>query len=268
MNLVKELKHFKNKIRLMRFLAIVVSAVLLMANSDLYSQNSEINSGNNGKINELKEKVLNQDNHSDKISINANTAGSSKSPALAVLFSLIVPGAGHLYINRMDVGKYFFGADLLSWLGLAALNVYGDDVSNQSKVYSVQHAEIGSTNGKDDNFFANIGSYKNVYLYNDAMLTQGAYGSLYDVNTYFWDWDNLNNQNIYEEQRKSSERIYNSRIIFGSFLIINRVVSGISAYLLSTSNKSKSAAVNIIPELLYKNDYSFDGVKLNISKNF
>lgn len=31
-----------------------------------------------------------------------------KSTGIALVLSLLLPGAGHYYLDRMDVGKYFF----------------------------------------------------------------------------------------------------------------------------------------------------------------
>jgi len=250
---------------------ILISFLILISNnSGIYSQNIPVSKNFSFENSELKSKILNQNNENQikQLDINSVSAGSNKSPGLALLFSLILPGAGHYYINRMDVGKYYLGVDAASWIGYAALSVYGNDVRSNSKTYALQHAEIGSTDGKNSDFFTNIGSYDNVYDYNNAKLSFGEYSLLYDVNTYYWNWDAVDNLNTYESQRKSSERIYNSRIIFGSILIMNRVVSGISSYLLASKKGDKSKSVSVVPEVMYKNDYSFDGIKINLSKNF
>ncbi|HMS66271.1 MAG TPA: hypothetical protein PKD83_13595 [Ignavibacteria bacterium] len=252
---------------------IIVALIVFLSVSSVRISYSQENNAGNFKIQELKEKALNIGNKihnedSKDVKLDLNSKTSYKSPGVALLLSLVVPGAGHYYINRFDVGKYFFGVDVGSWIGYAALNIYGDNVSDQSKVFSVQHAEIGSTNGKDDDFFTNIGAFDNVYDYNNYQLSVGEYSDLYNVNTNYWNWDETQNQYIYETQRRDSERIYNNRIIFGSILVVNRIVSGISAYLLANKQNKKSTALNVMPELLYKKDYSFDGIKINLSRNF
>lgn len=253
----------------MKILFLATFCLTVILNSGVYSQKLSPAGFN---LKDLKETVANQ-NSAERNLINTPVISvsekSQKSPGLALLFSLIVPGAGQFYINRMDVGKYYLGADIAFWIGYGAMTVYSNNVYDQAQVYSVQHASIGSVDGKDEDFFSNIGSYDNVYEYNNDKLARGEYQSLYDVQTNYWDWDNMSNMNIYESQRKSSERISDNRIIFGSLLIVNRIVSGISAYLLTQSqNKKKSVSFNIEPELMYKKDYSFDGVKINLSKNF
>ena len=259
----------------MRIIIALIIVLAIFAGTSVYSQESKSNSFN---VSDLKEKALNSDNqdnqnslkksNSKEIKLNINSTSSQKSPGLALLLSLVVPGAGHLYINRFDVGKYYFGVDVGSWIGYAALNIYGDNVSDQSMTYSVQHADIGSINGKNEDFFTNIGAFRSVYDYNNYQLSVGSYGSLYNTSNDYWNWDTEENQYIYETQRRDSERIYNNRIIFGSLLVVNRIVSGISAYVMTKNQNKKPTALNVMPQLLYDKDYGFDGVKINLSKNF
>lgn len=256
----------------MRVIIALIIVFTIFAESSVYSQEAKLNSFN---ISDLKEKALNSENlnslknsNSKEINLNINATSSQKSPGLALLLSLIVPGAGQLYINRFDVGKYYFGVDVGAWIGFIALDIYGNNVSDQSMTYSVQHADIGSINGKDDDFFTNIGSFRNVYDYNNYQLSVGSYGSLYNTSIDYWNWDSAENQYIYETQRRDSERIYNNRIIFGSILVVNRIVSGISAFIMTKNQNKKPTALNVMPQVLYNKDLGFDGVKINLSKNF
>ena len=242
---------------------IFLSFVIL---SDANAQNKvSINKGN--EIIELKSKLTDLKTSSADPEISTSINESKKSPGLALLLSLILPGSGHYYLNRMDVGKYFLGADAACWIGFATLNIYGNSVNDDAISFSTQHAQVNTTN-KDDNYYVNVGNYNNIYEYNNEQLTFGAYYNLYDVDQYYWNWDNVNNRNIYDSQRKSSERILNNRIIFGSLLIANRIVAGISAYLIAKQDPKKSVTFNIEPELLYKKDLSFDGLKINLTRNF
>ncbi len=243
--------------------AIIISA----ACSNCFSQEVESSLSRNN-IQELKSQVLNTKLQSRNPEINFPAVTTKKSPGLALLFSLILPGAGHYYLNRMDVGKYYLGVDAVSWIGLVSLNLYGNSVRDNSRTFSHEHAGISNISDKPDDYFANIGNFQNIYQYNNDQLNRGQFGSLYDVNQFFWNWDNVNNESIFEQQRKNSERIYNSRIIFGSLLIANRVISAISAYFIANHQQKSTSSLNFEPELLYNRNYSFDGFKINLSKNF
>ena len=193
----------------MRVVTAISLALIFYFNSTVFSQ---ISNKESFSRHELNEKVLNMNTEKVKTvfenNMNSAITKSSKSPGLALLFSLVLPGAGHYYIDRMDVGKYYFGVDAASWLGLVSLNIYGNDVQKQSRVFSVEHAKTGNAEGKDDEYYANLGSYDNIYEYNNDKLTRGEYSLLYDVNKFYWDWDDFQNQQIYESQRKSI--IFNS----------------------------------------------------------
>lgn len=251
----------------MKLKIVLCLIFMISAGSACKSQSVKSSSVQFGKS-EIREKFSDFEMKNEKVSIGISKQASDKSPALALLYSVILPGAGHFYLERMDVGKYFLGADALSWIGLISLNVYGDDLRDDSRTYSVEHAGVSDKDSKDDDYYTNIGSFSNIYEYNNDKLLRGEYHLIYNVDNYYWNWDNTNNQNIYEQQRKSSERVYNSRIIFGSLLIANRIVSGISAYLIATSKDKKSASLRFEPELLYTKDYKIDGMKINIAKNF
>lgn len=250
----------------MKFKSIIFLFLTFVSLTELYAQ-TKVNPIKGNEILELKSDLQRSDNLSKKPEINTSTAVSKKSPGVALLLSLVLPGSGHYYLNRMDVGKFFLGADVAFWLGYITLNVYGNSVNDDAISFSTQHADVNTTN-KDDNYYANVGNYNNIYEYNNAQLTFGAYSMIYNVDQYYWNWDNVNNRNTFESQRKSSERILNNRIIFGSFLIANRIVAGISSYILAKNINKKSTAFNIEPEFLYKKDMSFDGVKINLVKNF
>lgn len=250
----------------MNLKSIILIFLSFLLLTDIYAQNkNKTLSGN--EILDLKSGLNNSKNQSTKPELNTSVAESKKSPGVALLLSLVLPGSGHYYLNRMDVGKYFFGADVACWLGFITLNVYGNSVNDDAISFSTQHAQVNTTN-KDDDYYANVGNYNNIYDYNNAQLTYGAYSMIYNVDQYYWNWDNVNNRNTFESQRKSSERILNSRIIFGSLLIANRIMAGISSYIIAKNGNKKPTALNIQPEFLYKKDLSFDGVKINLVKNF
>lgn len=212
---------------------------------------------------DLTNQLLNQKSDSGKVEI--KSSGSKKSAGLAMILSLILPGAGHLYIDRMDVGKFFVMGEAASWLGFAGLNIYGNALREDARTFAAENSSLNK-NGKPDDYFANVGNFNSIYEYNNDKLLKGQYAQLYDVDTYYWNWNNTANKDNFEDQRKKSERVYNTRIVFGTTLIVNRIVSAISALVLA-GKRNNPTSLNIQPELLQK-DYGIDGFKLNISKNF
>jgi len=190
----------------------------------------------------------------------------NKSPVISGLLSLVLPGAGHFYTDRMDVGAYFLGADAALWLGLFGVNYYAGIMKDDSRSYASQHAGL-DVNGKDDDYFSNIGSYINIYSYNNEKLQSGEYDKMYDINTYFWNWDSPDNQSEFEKQRKRSERTYNISPVIVTGLIINRLVSALSSVLL-TNKHNQSGGIKIHTEITNTPDNRIDGIKLNFVKSF
>ena len=218
----------------------------------------------------LHHDFLNIDSKKSLISpgdIGLRIESDKKSPGLGILLSLAVPGAGHLYAGRMDVGKYFVTAEVMSWLGVIGLNLYGNYLRDDSRSFASVHAGFNK-NGKDDNYYSNLTNFNNIYEYNNEKLRNGQYDLIYDVNTYFWSWDDYNNRVTYDSQRKKSERVYNSRIIFATTLVVNRLISAISTLILINKGNLSSSSININSEILYSPDNLIDGLKLNLVKSF
>ena len=192
---------------------------------------------------------------------------NKKSPVIATLLSLLIPGAGHFYEGRMDVGKYFLTAEVLSWISLIGVNMYGNSVKNDSRTFAVVHSGLNKT-GKDDDYYLNVGSFNTIYDYNNDVIRKGEYDKIYDPNFYFWSWDNTGNRELFDSQRKQSERIYETRTIFGSVMVVNRVVSAISALIIANSSGNKSSTLNINTEAISSKNNPFDGIRINLLKSF
>src|SRR4030095_703285 len=116
---------------------------------------------------------------------------SKKSPGLAFLYSLIVPGLGHVYANKFETGKYFIIAEAAAWLTYVVFSGYGNWLLDDASRYSETHAGVNlSDKEKDDKFFTNIANYNNVYEYNDEKLRFGEYDEVYDTEgsySFYWD---------------------------------------------------------------------------------
>ncbi len=250
--------------------------VLFVTSCTVFSQESsnliksERNNDNQDLKLELSNKILNSDEKKiseksleNKISLTVD----KKSPGIAILLSLLVPGAGHFYAGRMDVGKYFLTGEVLSWLGLIGINMYGNSLRDDSRTFAVVHSGLNKT-GKDDNYYSNIGSFNTIFDYNNDVIRKGEYDKIYDVGSYFWSWDNIDSRAFFETQRRHSERVYNSRIIFGSVMIVNRIISAISSLILINSNSGSSSTMKINTEAISTQNNLFDGVRINLLKSF
>ncbi|MCX6160683.1 MAG: hypothetical protein NTV87_05020 [Ignavibacteriae bacterium] len=195
-------------------------------------------------------------------------AATKKNSAVSLLLSFVLPGAGHFYADRMDVGGYFLGAEAALWLGYGGFTYYANSLQSDSRSFASVHSGLDK-NGKPDDYFSNVGNYMSVYDYNNEKLSRGEYDLLYDVGSYYWNWDSQSNQGEFESQRRKSERTYNNRVIFVTGLIVNRIVSGISALVLTNRGNSKiTSGLRINTSFTGTPDNHIDGIQLNFSKSF
>ncbi|MBM4157362.1 MAG: hypothetical protein FJ216_01110 [Ignavibacteria bacterium] len=193
-----------------------------------------------------------------------------KSSGLALLFSLILPGAGHYYAERMDIGKYFFAGEVASWVGLITMNLYGNSVRDDARSFASVNASFNQS-GKNDDYYTNIGSFMNIFEYNNEKLRKGEYSKIYaDIEKYYWNWNNSPNKDTYESQRKKSERIYNSRVIFAMGMIINRLASGLSSILIvnKENNKLDNQSIRINTSFIGSPGNPIDGIQISVTKTF
>lgn len=232
----------------------------------LATSSAQESSDNYRKL-ELTDKVINQTSQEGPVDI-SNPTATKKSVGVSLLLSLLLPGAGHYYIDRMDVGQYFLAADGASWLGLAGVNIYSNIIRDNARTFSTDHAGVNQS-GKDDDYFANVGNFESIYEYNNTKLSQGEYDKVYtDVDKFFWNWDTKDNQLRYDAQRGESERIKNTSIIFASALVVNRLASALSALLLTNQHNNLLSNIKINSEVSMSPENRIDGMKLNLIKQF
>jgi len=161
-----------------------------------------------------------------------------KSPALAAVFSLVLPGMGELYAGGFSSGKYFLIADGALWLTYAGVEMYGNSLRDDSRSYAISAAGINPA-GKDDQFYVDIGNFLTLEEYNEKQLRDREPDRLYDAAAgYAWEWTSDAARAAYRDQRISSEEAYNARKFVVAGLIINRVASAINAARSAISHNS------------------------------
>jgi hypothetical protein len=195
-----------------------------------------------------------------------------KSPALAAIYSLLLPGLGEHYAESWaGTGKFFSGLEGLLWLGFATVDIYGSSLKDDARGFAVAHAGVNPA-GKDDDFFVDVGNFMNTQDFNNKRLRDREAERLYDVNAGFaWQWDSDANRSLFKETRISSENVLNNRKFVVTAVIINHIASAINAARLAISyNKSINDQVG---ELQLKADvmggvWNPHGVMVTLQKNF
>lgn len=155
------------------------------------------------------------------------------SKSKAVFLSLLMPGAGHFYLDEKGRGEVFIGAEIVSWAGVAAFQIYGNWKEDDYKDYAVKHAGI-DPDGKGDEFYRNLTFYDSRMDYNTAGRVIDP-GDPYYPNTteYYWDWDSDASRSLYRGMRNDSETAYRNRDFMIGVAIFNRIIAGIDAFRLA-----------------------------------
>lgn len=165
---------------------------------------------------------------STNLNFSDDLATEKKSTALAILYSLLLPGMGELYADGYESGKYFTIAEGALWATYIGMSVYASNQEDNYKAFATTNASI-NTNGKNDEYFATIGQYQNIDNYNDQKALERNFDKMYDRETFFWKWQNTEERRSYRSMWSSSEQTYNDlRFVVGA-MILNRVVSAINA---------------------------------------
>lgn len=155
-------------------------------------------------------------------------AQGKKSGALAVLYSLVLPGMGELYGGSYNSGKYFTIADGVIWGVFAGFNIYGNWQRNNYKTFAASYGGI-NPEGKSADYYSNISEYVNVDEYNRDLGLHGEFDQQYDRQQYYWKWVDQNQRREYRSMWESSERSFNNVRFAVGALIVNRIISAFNA---------------------------------------
>lgn len=210
---------------------------------------------------------------SNTIALQMQELGAKKkSPALAALYSLVLPGLGEHYAEGWTgTGKFLSGFEGLLWLGYAGMSVYGNSLKDDALSFAAAHAGANVA-GKDDQFLIDLGNFNTTQEFNEVRLRDREPGRLYDVNAGFgWQWDSDANRSLYRERRISGEEMLNNRKFIVAAIIVNHLVSAINAARIAISfNKNvneQMGELQIRADVMggYSNPH---GLMVVVTKNF
>lgn len=203
-------------------------------------------------------------------SLDNNTLQSGKkSPGLAILYSLLLPGMGELYAGNYSSGKYFTIAEGVLWGTYVGINSYASWKKDTYISFASDKGGV-NTSGKDDNYYATISEYINIDDYNNDKALNREFDQMLDKSTYYWNWGGQQYRREYRNMWVSSEQSYNNlRFVVGA-LIANRIISAINAVrLVSAYNKNLNTENTVGIVFDYKQNQTIPGsFNINFFKSF
>lgn len=236
--------------------AVSLAASLLTAQTDLYLLRFEFQKPTAPSLVKFQE---------------ATPSPNRKSPATAVLYSLLLPGMGELYADGFDQGRYSLIAEGGLWLTYVSFRQYGGWLRDDARRFAAVHsgAQIDS---KNDHFFVDVGNFNDTYEYNEKKLIDRSPERIYDVNAgYYWRWDSDANRSEFRAMRVSSERVFNnSKFVIGA-VIVNHLFSAINAARLARQyNKQLEEGLGSwwLESTLINDGVQPDGIKLSLVHRF
>ena len=166
---------------------------------------------------------------------------SSRSPGKAFVLSLLLPGLGEWYAGSPTKGKIFLVAEAAVWSSFAAFEQYSSWKKKDYQLYAVSHAGV-NPEGKDDDFYKQIGLYQDIWSYNEEQLHIRDMDAVYwDEAQYFWEWDNTQSQARYSTLRESSRKAHRRALNMVGAAVLNRIVSAIDALRTAKAFNQKKA---------------------------
>jgi Family of unknown function (DUF5683) len=167
-----------------------------------------------------------------------------KSPGLAILYSMLLPGMGELYAGDYSTGKYFTIADGIIWGVFTGITIYGNDKEDSYRAYAQAYGNV-NLDGKDETYFADISIYENIDQFNTEKELNREFENVYNENSHYWAWDGSSQRKEYRALWSSSETAKNNVRFAAGALILNRIVSSIFAVrAVSAYNKRESTTLS------------------------
>jgi hypothetical protein len=188
-----------------------------------------------------------------------------KSPALAILYSALLPGMGELYAGNYHSGKYFTIAEASLWSIYIGMNYYQDLKKDNLIAYAKSNGGVDPSN-KDDDYYATISQYKNIEQYNNDKAFNRLFNEMYNVDLYYWKWNSENERKLYRNLWLSSQNAKNNQRFIVGAMIINRLISIINAVRL-TASYNKNLLQESSWDLFLDYDNNVNSVS-NISLNY
>ena len=165
-----------------------------------------------------------------------------KSLRKALLFSLMLPGAGEVYMGHTGRAEAMFAAEAGIWASFAYFRIQGDMREDSYK--EIARMSAGVTREMDDFYYKMLAYYVsnedfNVDIIRDARLRfpddRAMQIEYFDEHAYLgddaWQWDSLDRMNEYARIRTLSRQSDRRATLTTGFAVLNRMISMIDVYL-------------------------------------
>lgn len=163
-------------------------------------------------------------------------AGSDRAPGVrrksvvkAAALSALLPGLGQYYNERRTKARYFFAAEIVTWVAFGSFRMYGDWKRDDFIQYGNTHANA-QLDGKSDEFHDWVGFYEDIDQYNaEGRVADQDRPYLFDTPENHWHWQTADDQRIYRDLKNSSREAYRRADFMIGLAVANRLISIVDA---------------------------------------
>jgi|AntRauTorckE6833_2_1112554.scaffolds.fasta_scaffold03099_6 hypothetical protein len=193
-------------------------------------------------------------------------AQSQPDPRGSFLRSLAVPGWGHYYndSDNWTRGKVHLGADIIMIGTCFGLNARASNLEGQYQTFARLNAGV-SISDRSRIFQLAIGEYNSLEEYNDFQLRSRNWDQILpDTQENRWQWESADDRERYSDLRETSDRARNQLPAIAGLMVVNRVLSAISAYR-RARDMATGPELTLLPAFT---ENSHDGIVANLSFRF
>ncbi|WP_083750157.1 hypothetical protein [Rhodohalobacter halophilus] len=155
-----------------------------------------------------------------------------KSPSGAFLRSMLVPGWGHFYAGEAHRNRGYIhtGSDLTLLGAIFGFNLKANRIENDFETYVSLNAGV-DISSRSRSFRLAVADFNSLEEHNDYQLRSRNWNRLIDdIPENRWFWNSTEERGRYVDMRSEAESIRNQLPALAGLMVVNRIVSGISAY--------------------------------------
>ena len=180
----------------------------------------------------------------------AQNVSESPSTQGAFLRSLAIPGWGHHYVdsNNWARGQYHLGAEVALLISYFGLNIHSNNLQQNWKAYAIDEGGV-NIKGRSRNFRLAVGNFNSLEAYNDFQTRARNWDQLIDdTPENRWQWSGDEKRSQYNDIRSRFESIDQQLPALIGLMVVNRLISGISAYNRAKKKQNAlNASVSVLP---------------------
>ncbi|MGD9140966.1 MAG: hypothetical protein PVJ42_05450 [bacterium] len=188
----------------------------------------------------------------------ARASAGDRSLSRAMLYSLLVPGTGELYMGYKTQAKVHLAGEAAVWAGFAYFRYQGGMREDTYK--ELAEINAGVDGEKDDDYYQAIAYYISNEVYNVDILREARFYydsreqqlEYWENNGYFdedaWEWRSIAAMDEYRDVRTESRKSYRRSTLMVGFAVLNRMISLVGLYV---TTKSGEQHAGMLPRVSY-----------------